>query len=84
MNINWKLRLKNKATLTAIIAALISLVYNILDAVGVVPSIGQDRIMEIVTVALTFLALIGIITDPTTSGVTDSKQAMNYEEPKQD
>ena len=29
--VNWKLRFKNKATLIALIAAAVSLIYNILD-----------------------------------------------------
>ena len=28
------------------------------------------------------LVLLGVVTDPTTKGVTDSEQAMTYEQPK--
>lgn len=37
MHINWKLRLGNKVTLTAIIMALISLVYQLLGMACIVP-----------------------------------------------
>ena len=37
MNINWKLRLQNKATLTALVMALVALVYQVLGVCGVVP-----------------------------------------------
>ncbi len=81
MKINWKLRFKNKTTLIAIIAAGLSLIYTALGLFGVVPPVGQENVMEVVSLALTFLALLGIITDPTTPGVNDSARAQGYEAP---
>ena len=82
--INWKLRLQNKATLWAIISLVVSLAYRILDAVGVIPPFSQDFILEIAADVLTLLGLLGIIVDPTTDGVADSKRAMSYEWPWRD
>ena len=81
---NWKLRLKNKATLTAIIAALVSMVYQILAALGIAPTLGQEEVLQVVSIVLTFLAAIGVLVDPTTEGLTDSTQALTYTEPKAD
>lgn len=82
MNINWKLRFQNKTTLTAIVLQFIALVYAILGMAGVVPAIGEDVIVNICYMAIELLVLLGIVVDPTTSGVSDSTQAMAYTEPK--
>lgn len=80
--INWKLRLKNKATLTTMILAIISFVYMVLDSVGVVPQFDQSVIVKIVMGVIDLLAILGIVIDPTTEGVGDSDLAMTYTEPK--
>lgn len=84
MNINWKLRLKNKATLTALIMCVIAMVYQVLGIVGVVPTISQDDIVNLAGVIINFFTLIGVVVDPTTSGVSDSTRAMEYTEPNAD
>ena len=38
--------------------------------------------LDFVGTIFTILALLGIVVDPTTEGVSDSNQAMTYEEPK--
>lgn len=82
MNINWKLRLKNKVTLTAIVMGVIALVYQSLGMFGIVPSISQDMVINWAGMVINILVLIGVVTDPTTNGVSDSTQAMEYKEPK--
>lgn len=82
--INWKLRFKNKTTLTAIVVAAIALVYQVLALFNIVPSVSQSQIVEVVGMLINLLCLLGIVVDPTTSGVTDSAQAMSYEAPKED
>lgn len=76
MNINWKLRLQNKATLTTIILAVVAFVYQMLGLFGVVPSISQDTIINLVGLVINLLVGFGIVVDPTTSGVGDSTLAM--------
>lgn len=83
MKINWKLRFQNKATLTAIILAFVALVYQILVLFGVTPSVSESQIVEIVGMIINLLCLLGIVVDPTTSGLTDSDQAMDYKAPKE-
>ena len=72
------------ATLWAIGGLLVSLVYRILDAVGVVPTFTADFVLEIIADILTLLGLFGVIVDPTTEGVQDSNRAMGYDQPWSD
>ena len=83
MNINWKLRLQNKATLTTIILAIVAFVYQMLGIFGVVPSISQDTIINLVGLVINLLVGFGIVVDPTTSGVNDSKLAMERDSIKE-
>ena len=84
MNINWKLRLQNKATLAALIATIVAFVYQVLGIFGVVPAISQDMVITGAGIVLNILVAIGVVVDPTTSGVNDSSQAMTYENPRSD
>lgn len=74
--INFKLRLQNKTTLIALISA----VFLMLQQFGLrIPS----NIQEGVNTFVVILVILGIVTDPTTKGVADSEQALNYHEPKE-
>lgn len=82
--INFKLRLQNKTTLVTMILAIISFVYMVLDAFGIVPKFEQDLIVKLALGLIDLLALFGIIVDPTTAGVSDSLRAMGYVKPHSD
>jgi phi LC3 family holin len=82
MKINWKLRLRNKAVLAAIIAAIVGGVYGVCTPLGIELPKSQESIMAIAAAALSLLQLLGIIVDPTTKGIADSDRAMNYDEPR--
>lgn len=82
MNINWKLRLKNKATLLSLIGVTLSFVYTLLGAIGIVPSITEDSLHTICLTLVEVLAAIGIVVDPTTEGIEDSNRALSYNSPK--
>ena len=82
MKINWKLRFQNKTTLTAIILALVALVYQVLGLFGVVPKISQDELTTVIGMVINLLCLLGIVVDPTTAGVGDSTQALSYDTPR--
>ena len=45
MNINWKVRFKNKVWLAAFITFLVSTVYQFLAMFAIVPIITQDAVM---------------------------------------
>lgn len=85
MNINWKVRVRNKAFWVALIPALLLLVQQVCAVVGVQLDFGQlqDQLTAIVGSVFAILAIMGIVADPTTAGVGDSEQAMTYTEPKE-
>ena len=84
MNINWKVRLKSGSWWLGIISAVVTAVFAVLQLCNVELPVTADQIMQAATLVLMIPAAIGITTDPTTKGVSDSAQAMNYTEPKQD
>ena len=83
MSINWKLRLQNKATLTALLLALVAFIYQVLGIAGIVPGISQDAATQLVAVIVNVLLALGVVVDPTTDGVGDSQAALSYDEPKE-
>lgn len=86
MGINWKVRLKNKTFWLAIIPAVLLLVQQIVGLFGVVIDFTplQNQLVTIIGTVFSILAILGIIVDPTTKGISDSKQALTYTEPKGD
>ena len=84
IKIKWALRLKNKATLASLIALVIGFVYSVLGLFEIVPKISENDITTFATFIIEILVGIGIVVDPTTSGIGDSAQAMSYTEPKKD
>lgn len=81
---NLKLRLKNKATLLALILAAVSFVYQVCGIVGIVPPVSEDSITQAIGAILNILVGLGVLVDPTTAGVTDSTQVMAYDAPRSD
>lgn len=84
MNINWKLRIQNKTTLTAILAAVVALVYSIVGLIDTFPDISQESVWKCVEIIIEILVLLGVVVDPTTSGISDSDRAMEYPAPQKD
>ena len=84
MGLNWKVRLKNKAFWLAIIPAVILLVQAVAALFGFTLELGDigDKLVGIVELVFLILAILGVVTDPTTAGITDSTQALTYTEPK--
>ena len=86
MKLNWKVRIKNKMFWITLIPAAFVLVQAVVSAFGVEMNFGQisDNLISIVNALFAVLAILGIVTDPTTSGMSDSKQALTYEKPKKE
>ena len=82
--INWKLRLKNKTTLIALLTAVVAFIYQTLGLFKIVPSISAGDVLKVAGLAVNVLVLLGIVVDPTTKGITDSEQAKGYDNPKED
>ncbi|WP_027399862.1 phage holin [Anaerovorax odorimutans] len=82
MKINWKLRFKNKATLIALLTCSISFVYQVLGIIGITTPITEDMLMQYISAGLNLLVALGVLVDPTTKGISDSVNAVTYQEPK--
>ena len=78
MKINIEARLKNKVFLISMSVLLISIIYKMLSLFGIAPSVDEHAILEVVSMVVDFLALLGVIVDPTTKGINDSERAMTY------
>lgn len=84
MQINWKVRFQNKTFLTGLISLVVVFIYDLLQLLEIVPTVTQSAVMQVTEGILTILGMVGVIADPTTAGLSDSKQAMTYNAPKQD
>lgn len=84
MTINWKVRFKNKVFLASLISLIVTFVYSLLAMFDVYPAVTQNMVIQMCNQVLMLLAALGIIVDPTTTGVNDSKRAMGYEQPWDD
>jgi len=84
--INWKVRFKNKRFVIAFIAGLLLLVkqVSVLFGYNLNTELFSTNINNVVDAVFLLLGLLGIVNDPTTQGFSDSEQALNYTEPKQD
>ncbi len=80
--INWKLRLQNKTTLITLIALIITFIYQVISFFGIVPTVSEEEITNALVLLVNILVTVGVVVDPTTAGITDSKQALTYNEPK--
>lgn len=79
---NFILRLKNKATLTAIVGAILLFIKQITEAFGVDLSAEIEQVSGLIGAIITFLVGIGVVTDPTTVGVKDSGITKTYAKPR--
>ena len=82
--INWLVRIKNKAFWVALIPAVLMLIQMLAAVFGYDLNLGDlgDKLLAVVNSLFVVLAILGIVTDPTTEGLADSERALTYEEPK--
>ena len=85
MKINWMVRAKNKAFWIALVPAVLLLIQVIAAVFGYTINMGElgDKLIAVVNALFAVLSILGIVTDPTTKGITDSEQALTYTEPKE-
>lgn len=83
--INWKVRIKNKNFWLAVIPAMLLLIQAIVSVFGVTVDFTDitGKLVAVVNTAFVVLSILGIVTDPTTEGIGDSKQALTYDKPKE-
>lgn len=84
MNINWKVRIKNKAFWLFAIPAVILLIQSVAAVFGFTLDLGEigNRLVDVVEAAFVILSILGIVNDPTTATLSDSTNAMTYDKPK--
>ena len=85
MKINWKVRFKNKAFWVAIIPAMLLLIQAVASVFGYFIDLGElgNKLLYVVETAFGVLVVLGVVTDHTTVGISDSEQALSYTKPKQ-
>ena len=83
--INWSVRIRNKAFWVAIIPAVLVLIQVVAAVFGYTLELGElgNKLIAVVNAVFVVLSILGVVNDPTTSGLSDSKQAMTYELPKE-
>lgn len=82
--INWKVRIKNKNFWMTLIPAVLMLVQVVAAVFDFILDLGDlgNKLLAVVNAVFAVLAILGIVTDPTTAGISDSDQALTYEAPK--
>lgn len=84
--INWRVRIRNKNFWITIVPAVLLLIQAVFAPFGYdwdFAGIGT-QLTAIINAAFAVLSILGIVTDPTTKGVSDSEQALHYDKPKED
>lgn len=83
--INWTVRLKNKQFWLSFIPAVLLLVQVVAAVFGFELDLGDigNKLLDVVNALFAVLAILGIVTDPTTAGAGDSQQALGYNKPKE-
>ncbi len=84
--INWTVRLKNKNFWLALIPAILILVQSIAKVFGFDLNFDVlgENLISVINSIFAVLVILGVVNDPTTEGISDSNQALTYQEPKKD
>lgn len=83
MKINWKIRWENIEFWKALIPALILLIQAVAAVFGFTLDLGDigNKLLAVINAVFLVLAILGIVVDPTTDGMSDSKRALSYQKP---
>jgi phi LC3 family holin len=87
--INWKVRFKNPHWVTGFVSQLLIIAQMVtvgLNQTGAIHFQWSESInvwvLGFANAVLLLFAMMGIVQDPTTKGLSDSEQAQEYTEPK--
>ena len=82
--IHWTVRFKNKNFWLAVIPAVLLLIQAVAAVFGYTLDLGDigNKLIAVVNAAFGVLVVLGVVNDPTTAGMSDSKQAQNYITPR--
>ena len=83
MMINWKVRVLNKTFWLTLVPALALLLQTFLAVFGIKLELGEtiDKLLVFINALFAVLMIVGIVNDPTTSGISDSTLAKTYDLP---
>lgn len=83
MRINWTVRLKNKTFWVTLIPAILLLIQVVADVFGIAINLGDlgNKLLSVINAVFSVLVILGVVTDPTTAGASDSERALTYTEP---
>ena len=86
MNINWIARIKNKNFWVTLVPAVLLLVQTVAAVFGFTLDFGElgNQLLSVINALFAVLVILGVVNDPTTAGISDSKQALTYTEPKKE
>ena len=81
MKIDWKSRFKNKMFWMTFLPALLVLVQAAAGLFGISPELKgiEENILSVVNALFAVLALLGVVNNPTTKGLSDSGQSTEKE-----
>lgn len=82
--INWKVRIQNKAFWLSAIPAVLLLIQTVAAVFGFSLDLGDigNKLIAVVNAVFGLLVVLGVVTDPTTAGISDSTRAMGYTKPE--
>lgn len=86
MKINWKVRFLSVKFWLALVPAILLVGQAVAAVFGYnwdFASLGKE-LTGVINAVFAVLAILGVVTDPTTAGVTDSAQALTYSKPAKD
>ena len=80
--INWQIRIKNKTFWLTLIPAVLLLVQAVSAPFGYTWDfvVLDQQLAAIINALFAVLAILGVVTDPTTRGVGDSERALMYDD----
>lgn len=83
MQMNWKVRIKNKAFWLAVIPAIALVAQAVAAVFGYTIDLTTmvGKLQAVVNAVFALLVILGIVVDPTTAGIGDSERAMSYDKP---
>lgn len=84
--INWKIRMQNKTFWLALVPAFLLLIQAVAQVFNIsldFTNLNKD-LLNVVNALFVVLTILGVVTDPTTKGLSDSTQALTYSKPKED
>lgn len=83
---NWIVRIKNKNFWLTLIPAVLLLIQTVAAVFGFELDFGElgNQLVAVVNAVFAVLVILGIVNDPTTKGLGDSKQALTYDKPKEE